>query len=343
MVKAADGGGGKGMRLVRSADELVSALERTRSEAKAAFGSEQVYIERALFGARHVEVQVLGDRHGDLVHLGDRDCSLQRRHQKILEETPCPALDEAGREALSDVALKGARSLGYDSAGTFEFLLEPSGAFYFLEMNTRLQVEHPVTELVTGVDLVREMIRSASGEPLSLPPLSARGAAIEVRICAEDPVRRFAPTPGKIGVFRAPEGPGVRNDEGVSSGDEVGASYDPLIAKLSVWAPDREQALGRLCRALDEYLISGLTTNLAFLGRLARAPEVVRGEYDIGFVERRLGDLVEPSAHGELELSRIAAAAAAAATRDQAAYDAAASEGALSPWVLADRVERLGR
>jgi len=342
MIKAVDGGGGKGMRLVRSAAELPSALERTRSEAEKAFGSGSVYIERALFGARHVEVQVLGDRHGAVVHLGERDCSLQRRHQKILEETPCPALDPAARDALCEVALKGARSLGYDSAGTFEFLLDPSGAFYFLEMNTRLQVEHPVTELVTGVDLVREMIRIASGEPLSAVP-PARGAAIEVRLCAEDPARRFAPSPGTVTLFRPPGGPGVRNDEGVTSGDTIGPDYDPLLAKLSVWAPDRGRALERLRRALDEYVVAGLTTNLEFLGQLARMPEVETGDYDIGLVERRADEL---TARGALDPDRLAATAAAAAAAAfhvaTQATPSAVSDQAPSPWVLAERL-RSGR
>jgi len=343
MIKAVDGGGGKGMRLVRSEAELASALERTRSEAEKAFGSGAVYIERALFGARHVEVQVLGDRHGAVAHLGERDCSLQRRHQKILEETPCPVLDPATRDALCEVALKGARSLGYDSAGTFEFLLDPSGAFYFLEMNTRLQVEHPVTELVTGVDLVREMIQVASGAPLSpLPP--ARGAAIEVRLCAEDPARRFAPSPGKVTLFRPPGGPGVRNDEGVASGDTIGPDYDPLLAKLSVWAPDRERALERLRRALDEYVVAGLTTNLEFLGQLARMPEVQSGQYDIGLVERRVDEL---TALGTLKPDRFEATVAAAAVASlhvgTNATQPEQSDDALSPWVLAERLGRSGR
>jgi acetyl-CoA carboxylase biotin carboxylase subunit len=344
MVKAVDGGGGKGMRLVQSAAELLPALERTRSEAEKAFGSGEVYIERALFGARHVEVQVLGDRHGTVVHLGERDCSLQRRHQKVLEETPCPALDERTREALCEVALKGARALGYESAGTFEFLLEPSGSFYFLEMNTRLQVEHPVTELVTGVDLVREMVRVAAGEPLApVPP--ARGAAVEVRLCAEDPERGFAPSPGHIERLRPPEGPGVRHDAGIAEGSDVSSHYDPLLSKLAVWGTDRREAFSRLARALDEYLVAGSTTNLAFLRRLVRHPEVARGAYDTRFIERHLSELVGPGAVDPRAGRSLAAAAAVAAARsdERLAPDAQTDGNAVSPWVLAERTARFER
>jgi acetyl-CoA carboxylase, biotin carboxylase subunit len=344
MVKAVDGGGGKGMRLVNSAAELATALERTRSEAEKAFGSGEVYIERALFGARHVEVQVLGDRHGNVVHLGERDCSLQRRHQKVLEETPCPALDQTTRESLCEVALRGARALAYESAGTFEFLLEPSGNFYFLEMNTRLQVEHPVTELVTGVDLVREMVRIAAGHPLDPVPI-ARGAAIEVRLCAEDPARGFAPSPGRIERLRPPEGPGIRHDAGIAEGTEVSSHYDPLLAKLAAWGPDRAQALARLGRALDEYLLAGSTTNLAFLRRLVRHPDVARGSYDTRFVERHLAELVGEGAlaPAERQALAIAAAVAAARTEDDSALGGAASANALSPWVLVERTTRFER
>jgi acetyl-CoA carboxylase biotin carboxylase subunit len=344
MVKAEDGGGGKGMRLVERADELLTALERTRSEAEKAFGSGQVYIERALFGARHVEVQVLGDRHGNVVHLGERDCSLQRRHQKVLEETPCPALDAKTRESLCEVAVRGARALGYESAGTFEFLLEPSGSFYFLEMNTRLQVEHPVTELVTGVDLVREMVRVAAGERLEPVP-AARGAAIEVRLCAEDPERGFAPSPGRIERLRPPEGPGIRHDAGIAEGTEVSSHYDPLLAKLVAWGAQRDQALARLGRALDEYLVSGSTTNLAFLRRLVRHPDVVRGVYDTRFIETHLTELIGQGALAPAERRALAVASAVAAlcAEERAAPEVDGGAGALSPWVLAERAARFER
>ena len=340
MVKATDGGGGKGMRLVHSELELASALERTRSEAEQAFGNGDVYIEKALSEPRHVEVQVLGDRAGNLVHLFERDCSLQRRHQKIVEETPCPVLDEATRAALCAVAVQGASAIGYYSAGTFEFLLDRSGSFYFLEMNTRLQVEHPVTELVTGVDLVREMVRVAAGETLLLEP-AARGVAIEARLCAEDPARGFVPSPGTIEHLIAPAGPGVREDSGIFAGASVSPYYDPLLAKLAVWAPTRPQALARLRRALGEYVITGIATNLAFLERLLAAPAVVAGAYDTGFVERHAAELTAPL-NTQPDGALLAAAAVAAALGESRTFDATRDE-VLSPWVAALRAERLGR
>ena len=343
MVKATDGGGGKGMRLVERESELASALERTRSEAEKAFGNGDVYIEKALIEPRHVEVQVLGDRDGRLVHLFERDCSLQRRHQKIVEETPCPVLEPATREALCAVAVQGASSLGYHSAGTFEFLLDRSGSFYFLEMNTRLQVEHPVTELVTGTDLVREMLCIAAGEPLTLEP-RARGVAIEARLCAEDPARGFVPSPGVIEHLVAAAGPGVRDDSGVFAGATVSPHYDPLLAKLSVWAPDRPQALARLRRALGEYVVVGIQTNLAFLERLLATPEVAEGHYDTGFVERRAADLTAPDLSADDDALFAAAAVAASLGARGAKVDAESlGRDALSPWVAADRAARLGR
>jgi acetyl-CoA carboxylase biotin carboxylase subunit len=340
MVKATDGGGGKGMRLVESEADLASALERTQSEALKAFGNGDVYIEKALIAPRHVEVQVLGDRAGRIVHLFERDCSLQRRHQKIVEETPCPVLDDATRAALCAVAVQGASSLGYHSAGTFEFLLDQQRGFYFLEMNTRLQVEHPITELVTGTDLVREMLLIAAGEPLSLEP-SARGVAIEARICAEDPARGFVPCPGTIEQLVAAAGPGVRDDSGVFPGASVSPHYDPLLAKLAVWAPTRDQALARLERALGEYLVVGIETNLAFLERLIATPEVAAGVYDTGFVERRAGELSRRRAEDD-DPAHWAAAAVLASLGDRV-VDSAAPDAALSPWVLAERADRLGR
>jgi acetyl-CoA carboxylase biotin carboxylase subunit len=344
MVKATDGGGGKGMRLVERESELPSALERTRSEAEKAFGNGDVYIEKALIEPRHVEVQVLGDREGRLVHLFERDCSLQRRHQKIVEETPCPVLEPGTREALCAVAVKGASSLGYYSAGTFEFLLDRSGQFYFLEMNTRLQVEHPVTELVTGVDLVRQMLRVAAGERLELEP-SARGVAIEARICAEDPARGFVPSPGTIEALVAAAGPGVRDDSGVYAGATVSPHYDPLLAKLAVWAPTRKEALARLRRALGEYVVLGIQTNLAFLERLLDTPEVVAGAYDTGFVERRAAELTAPRSSTDDDLLFAAAAAVASlgAEPDGEAGRESQVREALSPWVALDRAARLGR
>ncbi|HVR18562.1 MAG TPA: biotin carboxylase N-terminal domain-containing protein [Polyangiaceae bacterium] len=343
LVKAANGGGGKGMRLVMNETELPSALERARSEAEKAFGSATVYIERALEGARHVEVQVLGDREGTVVHLGERDCSLQRRHQKILEETPCPVLDPKTREALFDVALKGARAIGYFSAGTFEFLLDRGGNFYFLEMNTRLQVEHPITELVTGVDLVRAMLEIAAGARIPAEPPIRSGAAIEARITAEDPSQGFAPSPGTIEHYVSPSGPGVREDGGVQSGSRIGSDYDPLLSKICVWAPDRKQALLRMRRALGECVITGLSTNLDLLDRLVLAPRVQSGDYDTAFVERELGSLLETATPRAVSDEVLAAAAAAFVARRESTETTRRPEPALSPWVTVERAARLDK
>jgi acetyl-CoA carboxylase biotin carboxylase subunit len=343
LVKAASGGGGKGMRLVASEAELESALERARSEAEKAFGDGTVYVEKALDRARHVEVQVLGDRSGNVVHLGERDCSLQRRHQKIVEETPCPVLDAENRQKLLTVAVQGARSIGYYSAGTFEFLLDRSGSFYFLEMNTRLQVEHPVTELVTGMDLVREMLRVAAGELIATDPPLARGVAIEARVTAEDPENGFTPSPGTIERLVLPGGPGVREDSGIRTDAKVGSDYDPLLLKLSVWAPDRPQALARLKRALAETVITGLSTNLDLLEKLTVTPEVEAGDYDTTFVERELAKILArqkcPAPSDEV----LAAATAAFTLRRESEVERKAPEPGLSPWVLAERALRLDR
>jgi acetyl-CoA carboxylase biotin carboxylase subunit len=340
LVKAASGGGGKGMRLVASEAELTSAFERARSEAQKSFGDAAVYIEKALSGARHVEVQVLGDREGTTVHLGERDCSLQRRHQKIVEETPCPVLDPAAREALFEVALKGARSIGYHSVGTFEFLLDRSGSFYFLEMNTRLQVEHPITELVTGVDLVRAMLEIAAGTPISAEPPERRGAAIEARITAEDPEQGFAPSPGTIEHLVAASGPGVREDSGIQAGSRIGSDYDPLLSKVCVWAPDRGQALARMRRALGEYVVTGLSTNLALLDKLLASPAVEAGSYDTTFVERELASLFATGTNGLSD--HVIAAAAAALTAERHANEVQKPPAqTLSPWVAIERASRL--
>ncbi|MES1175111.1 MAG: biotin carboxylase N-terminal domain-containing protein [Myxococcales bacterium] len=339
LVKATDGGGGKGMRLVNSEAELASALERTQSEAKNAFGSDAVYIEKALSNARHVEIQVLGDQHGKVVSLFERDCSMQRRHQKIVEETPCPVLAAETLARMGEVAVRGAQAIGYFSAGTFEFLLAPDGSFYFLELNTRLQVEHPITELVTGLDLVKEMVLVADGQPLGFDSATRRGAAIEVRLYAEDPAAGFLPSPGTISVLQPASGPGVRDDSGIFPGARVSANYDPLLAKLAVWGEDREQARRRMQRALGDYLIGGIRTNLAFLSRLIAHPDFVAGNYDIGFVQNKLPELLaEPAL--DLETRWLIAAAAAVgaheAARARHAPPASASNG-MSPWVSAQR------
>ncbi|MDP6362260.1 MAG: biotin carboxylase N-terminal domain-containing protein, partial [Candidatus Poseidoniaceae archaeon] len=243
LLKASSGGGGKGMRAVHSPDQLIESAKGARREAIAAFGDGRVYVERLLTGSKHVEIQVLADRHGRTIHLGERECSVQRRHQKVFEEAPCATMTPELREAMGQAAVAAAEAVDYEGAGTVEFLLAPTGEFFFLEMNTRIQVEHPVTELVTGVDLVREQLRIAAGEAMSCGALMIRGHAIEVRLYAEDASNNFLPAIGPLAVFRPPEGPGVRLDTGVREGDEVTPNYDPMLAKLIVWAPSREEAL----------------------------------------------------------------------------------------------------
>src|SRR3954447_2306619 len=264
MLKAAAGGGGKGMRMIPSAVELASSYRAARSEAAASFGDDSVYLEKFIVDPRHIEIQVMGDLHGRVVSLGERECSLQRRHQKVVEEAPSPIVTPELRRRMGEAAVKAAAAVGYSNAGTCEFLLARDGSFYFLEMNTRLQVEHPVTELVTGIDLVHAQIRIAEGEPLgpAFDDVRPRGHAIEVRLYAEDPYNRFAPSPGRIERFRLPEGPGIRNDSGVYEGSEVSIHNDPLLAKLIVWAADREHALRRLERALGELRVKGIRTNV---------------------------------------------------------------------------------
>jgi acetyl-CoA carboxylase, biotin carboxylase subunit len=350
MLKATAGGGGKGMRLVHKEEELAGALERARSEAKKAFGDETVYIEKAILRPRHVEIQVLGDRAGNVVHLFERDCSIQRRHQKVVEETPCPAIDEAIVRRMGEVAVQGAKAVGYFSAGTFEFLLGEDKSFYFLEMNTRLQVEHPITELITGFDLVREMVRVAAGEPLGFDQASVtrRGAAIECRIYAEDPASGFLPSPGVIKHLRTPSGPGVRDDGGAYSGCTISANYDPLISKLCVWAPDRARAVARMRRALAEYVVSGIRTNLSFHERLFEHPEFVAGRYDTGYIDRHRDDLLSGSRVAPEDKAVLAAAIAIAAHRSENARPRSNGNGALNgagsglaPWVATHRA-RLG-
>ncbi len=286
-IKAAAGGGGKGLKFVRSEDEVEAALESARREGEAYFADSSVYVERYLEDPRHVEVQVLADGHGNVVHLGERDCTIQRRHQKLVEETPSPAVDEALRARIGQIAVDAARAAGYRSAGTIEGLLSRDGEYFFLEMNTRIQVEHTITEAVTGLDLVREQVLVAAGRPLSVTQDDIRftGHAIECRINAEDPANGFLPTPGRITSYREPGGPGVRVDSGVELGSEVAGLYDPLIAKLIVHGVDREHARMRMLRALDEYEIGGVTTLLGFHRALLRHPCFVAGSTCFGIVE----------------------------------------------------------
>jgi acetyl-CoA/propionyl-CoA carboxylase biotin carboxyl carrier protein len=295
VIKAVAGGGGKGMRVVRAEDELAPALDAGRREARAAFGDERVLVERYLERPRHIEVQVLGDRHGTLVHLGERECSLQRRHQKVVEEAPSPAVDAALRARMGEAALALARACGYEGAGTVEFVVPASGSqFFFLEMNTRLQVEHPVTELVYGVDLVEQQLRVAAGEPLALrqEELVPRGHAVEARLYAEDPANGFLPATGTIRRYREPAGPGVRVDSGVREGSQVRTAYDPMLAKVIAHGEDRATALRRLDRALSELELLGVATNAAFSRALVQRDDVRAGEQDTGLLERVLADVV---------------------------------------------------
>jgi len=290
MLKAAAGGGGKGMRLVHKPQDLQSALEGARSEAERSFGDSEVYIEKAIVNPRHIEMQVLADEHGNTVYLGERECSIQRRHQKVVEEAPSPIVDVEMRRRMGEVAVRVAQAAGYTNAGTVEFLVDQEKNFYFLEMNTRLQVEHPVTELITGLDLVHLQIRIAAGEklPFEQGEVSIRGHAIECRIYAEDPDNNYFPSPGKITLLLAPSGPGIRRDSGMYEGWTVPMDYDPLLAKLIGYGTDREQAISRLTRALNEYFVGGIKTNISLFRRILRNADFRAGKLDTGFLDRML-------------------------------------------------------
>jgi acetyl-CoA carboxylase biotin carboxylase subunit len=291
MIKASAGGGGKGMRISESPETLEKLFNAARNEAQAAFGEPAVYLERCFLRPRHVEFQVFGDRHGRVVHLGERECSIQRRHQKLIEEAPSPALTPELRAAMGEAAVKAAQAIDYVGAGTIEFLLDKDKNFYFIEMNTRIQVEHPVTEVTTGIDLVKEQIRVAAGEPLDIPDdVTHRGHAIEFRVNAEDPDRNFAPCPGKIRTFHPPGGPGVRLDTHVYAGYTVPPQYDSLLAKLIVSGNTREEAIVRARHVLDQFIIEGIATTLPFLRRIVDDEAFVRGELDTGFVARLMAE-----------------------------------------------------
>ena len=286
IIKAAAGGGGKGMRVAADPDDFVRSFQLARSEALSAFGSGDVYVEKYLQRPRHIEFQILGDRHGNVVHLGERDCSVQRRHQKLIEEAPSPAVTPELRQAMGDASVRGAEAIDYVGAGTIEMLLE-DGKFYFMEMNTRIQVEHPVTEMLTGVDLVKEQIRVAAGELLSvMPPPQPRGHVIECRVNAEDPARNFQPSPGRIDVFHPPGGPGVRLDTHVYAGYTVPPYYDSLLAKVICQGRDRSEALRRMQVALESFIIEGVTTTIPFLARVMANPRFQAGDVDTKFLER---------------------------------------------------------
>jgi acetyl-CoA carboxylase biotin carboxylase subunit len=294
IIKAAAGGGGKGMRVARDADDFARSFQLARSEALSAFGNGSVYVEKYLERPRHVEFQVLGDTHGNVIHLGERDCSVQRRHQKLVEESPCPVMTPDLRKRMGDAAVKGAKAIDYVGAGTIEMLLDEDGSYYFMEMNTRIQVEHPVTEMITGVDLVKEQIRVAAGEPLSMTATpEMRGHVIECRVNAEDPARNFQPSPGKIDVFHMPGGNGVRVDTHVYAGYTVPPFYDSMIAKLIVHGRDRAEAIAKMRLALDTFIIQGVTTTIPFLGTLMNHPKFVEGDVHTKFLEQEGASLFQ--------------------------------------------------
>ena len=346
MVKAAAGGGGKGMRVVRDPDELASAIERARSEARSSFGDETVYLEKLVERPRHIEVQILFDGEGNGVHLGERECSIQRRHQKLVEETPSPVVTPAERVRLGGLALAAGRAAGYVGAGTVEFLRDEDGSFYFMEVNARLQVEHPVTEEVYGRDLVKAQIRIAAGERLrwSQDELVPNGHAIECRITAEDPSRNFMPCPGRVEAMRAPSGPGIRDDSGVTPGYEIPIHYDPMIGKLIAHGRTREEAIRRMRRALDEYRLDGVTTNIPFLRRLLDHPEFVRGAIHTGFLDEYGEELVAGSDPWLDEIALVAASIHACRARARAALAPAGPGGGAprSRWLELGRARMLG-
>jgi len=351
MLKAAAGGGGKGMRVVRAAAELEGALRLARAEAQSAFGDPAIYLEKFIDRPRHIEIQVVGDRHGNMIHLGERECSIQRRHQKVIEECPSP-LDDAGlRARMGEAAVAIARAADYYSLGTLEFLVDAARNFYFLEMNTRLQVEHPVTELVTGIDLVREQIRIAAGGRLEIRQEEVRltGAAVECRIYAEDPEHNFLPSPGRITRLRTPAGPGVRDDSGVYEGWEVPIHYDPLISKLATWGATREEAVARMRRAIGEYQVGGIRTTIPFFAAVLDDEEFRRGEIDTGYIARFMERRVQGAAELGREPGDEQIAAAIVAALDYLGQERARQNGAgparapASKWKVAGRLAALGR
>ncbi len=346
LLKAAAGGGGKGMRVAGSPEEVRKGFTQAASEAKSAFGDDSIYLEKFVDRPRHVEIQVLADRFGNTIHLGERECSVQRRHQKLIEESPSAAVDLDLRLRMGEAAVKAAQAVGYLSAGTVEFLLDPEGKFYFLEMNTRLQVEHPVTEMVYGVDIVREQLRIAAGDPMSCPtrPMRPRGHAIECRITAEDPFANFLPAIGRIEYLHAPSGPGVRWDAGVETGSEITLFYDSLLGKLIVWGESRERAVWRMRRALEELVVVGVPTSQPFHRRVMDEPTFLSGAYDIGYLER-LGDVVLSPELSDEDLEQIAVAAALAEDEARSAMVPVAEDTRPahheSPWLRVARLRGL--
>jgi acetyl-CoA carboxylase biotin carboxylase subunit len=343
MIKASAGGGGKGMRLVEREEDLSSAYDRVRGEALSFFGDDAVYAEKFVASPRHIEVQIFGDQHGNLVYLGERECTLQRRHQKVLEECPSPVVTPELRARLGEAAVKAGAAVDYYSAGTIEFLMDPSECFYFLEMNTRLQVEHPVTEMVWGIDLVKEQLRVAMGERLSFTQkeLAPSGHAIECRIYAEDPSRKFAPSPGLIRYLTLPEGPGVRNDNGVYAGYTVPVHYDPMLSKLICHGATRDEAIARMKRALGEYRVEGIETSIPFFSWIMDDEDFRAGRFDTGYIDRIIPRMLEeapPSAS-----STDAAIAAAAILEFEEMQRIRLPEARDSAWKRAGRAEGMAR
>jgi acetyl-CoA carboxylase biotin carboxylase subunit len=342
MLKASGGGGGKGLRFVASKEELESALRNTRSEALAAFGDDAIYIEKFVERPRHVEIQVLADTHGNAIYVGERECTIQRRHQKVIEECPSPIMDADLRRRMGEAALKVVKAARYYNAGTVEFLVDCNRRFYFLEMNTRLQVEHPVTEMVTGLDLVKHQIHIAAGDRLALrqDDIVMRGAAVECRIYAEDPANNFFPCPGKITTLRRPSGPGIRDDSGVYEGWTVPIHYDPLISKLVAWGATRDEAIRRMRRALGEYHLEGIKTNIVFFTEILNDPDFLKGDFDTGFIDRLL-----QNRNGEPQISvferDLSALAAALFHSESSAPLTAAPKQIESFWKLAGRQRSL--
>ncbi len=341
MLKAAAGGGGKGMRLVRSPQELTSAFNAARSEADRSFSDTEIYLEKFIENPRHIEMQILADEHGQTVYLGERECSIQRRHQKVLEEAPSPIVGPEMRQRMGEIAVRASQTAGYTNAGTVEFLVDEAKTFYFLEMNTRLQVEHPVTELITGLDLVQLQIRIAAGEPLpfSQSEVQVRGHAMECRIYAEDPDNNFFPSPGQITLLDEPSGPGVRLDSGIYQGWTVPIDYDPLLSKLIGYGSHRQQSIMRLRRALQEYFIGGIKNNLSLFERILRDPEFLEGRVDTGFLDRLLSPPARlPITKAHSEIAAVAAGIFAAMDNQQTRTKN--SGGHLdSGWKQAARVE----
>jgi acetyl-CoA carboxylase biotin carboxylase subunit len=347
MLKAAAGGGGKGMRRVETAAELKSAFEAARSEAQRSFGDGEIYIEKFIVNPRHVEIQILADEHGNCIYLGERECSVQRRHQKVMEESPSPIVTEEMREAMGEVAVRVAKAAGYTNAGTVEFIVDEKRNFYFLEMNTRLQVEHPVTELVTGLDLVCLQIRIAAGEPLLLSQseVRLRGHAIECRIYAEDPDNNCFPSPGKITLLQTPSGPGIRLDSGMYEGWSVPIDYDPLLAKLIAYGSDRAEVIARLERALYEYFVGGIKTNISLFRRILRDFDFRAGRMDTSFLDRLFAkpeeDSPNSSKDGSAGIASIAAGLFAALEPTATMSRTDVPRDATSKWKASGRREAI--